>query len=147
MRAGEIMSTGAATVRPDATIVEAARMMVEHRVSGLPVVDENGRLVGIVTEGDFLRADNAERQSIINVLIGGMPAHELEIIRVEQIMTRNPITVDVETSLKTLVPLMQQHNVKRLPIVKEGKIVGIVSRANLIMALVRKAWAHDATRP
>jgi CBS domain-containing protein len=55
MKVGNIMTTGAATVRPDASLAEAARIMVEHRISGLPVVDASGRLVGVITEGDFLR--------------------------------------------------------------------------------------------
>jgi CBS domain-containing protein len=147
MRAGDIMTTGAATVRPDASIVEAARMMVEHRISGLPVVDGQGKLVGIVTEGDFLRTDDGGRPRIIEVATGGMSAGELMIRRVEEIMSRDPITAGVETSLEEVVALMEQHSVKRLPIVTEGKVVGILSRANLIMALVRKAWSHDATRP
>jgi CBS domain-containing protein len=68
------------------------------------------------------------------------------IRRVDEVMTRNAIVAGVETSLEEVVALMEQHSVKRLPIVAEGKVVGILSRANLIMALVRKAWSHHAMR-
>jgi CBS domain-containing protein len=140
MKAGDVMTTGAATVRPDVSIVDAAKTMVEHRISGLPVVDGQGKLVGVVTEGDFLRANNNDgRLLIIEVATGGMSASELMKRRVEEIMTRDPITAGVETALKDVVALMQQHSVKRLPIVAEGKVVGILSRANLIMAMMRKA--------
>ena len=61
MNAGDVMTTGAATVRPDKSLAEAGRILVEHRISGLPVVDADGRLVGVVTEHHFLRQDNGER--------------------------------------------------------------------------------------
>ena len=138
MRTGDIMTTGAATVRPDASIVDAAKLMVDHRISGLPVVDKQGKLVGIITEGDFLRANYGGRLLITEVATGGMSTSELMKRTVEEIMSRDPITAEVETSLEDVVALMKQHSVKRLPIVKEGKVVGILSRANLIMALTRK---------
>lgn len=139
MRTGDIMTTGAATVRPDASIVDAAKIMVDHRISGLAVVDENRKLIGIITEGDFLRANNGGRPLIIEVATGGISTSELMKRRVEQFMTRDPISAGVETSLEDVVALMQQHGVKRLPIVAEDKVVGILSRANLIMVLMRKA--------
>jgi CBS domain-containing protein len=140
MKAGEVMTTGAATIRPDATAAEAARLMVEHRISGVPVVDAGGQLVGIVTEGDFLRPEPEARPRLLDILTRtDASARELMARRVEDIMTRDPITAGVETPLDQAVDMMNLHNVKRLPVVAEGKVVGIVSRANLILAMLRKA--------
>jgi CBS domain-containing protein len=139
MKAGDVMTTGAATVRPDAPVAEAARLMVEHRISGVPVVDTKGKLVGIVTEGDFLRADSGGKPRLLDILTRGGSAGELNSRRVEELMTREPVTIAAETPVEEVVALMHRHNVKRLPVVTQGKVVGIVSRANLLMALLRKA--------
>jgi CBS domain-containing protein len=140
MKAGDVMTTGAATVRPDAPVAEAARLMVEHRISGLPVVDGD-ELVGIVTEGDFLRPDPGGKPRLLDVLASGgaVAADELHSRRVAELMTRDPVTIAAETPVEEIVALMHRHNVKRLPVVTQGKVVGIVSRANLLMALLRKA--------
>ena len=142
MKAGEVMTTGAATVRPDASLAEAARILIEHRISGLPVVNASGKLVGIVTEHDFLRKENGSRPRWLDVLLtstGHIAARELHDRRVEDVMSRSPVSVGVETSVKELLELMQQHRVKRIPVVSNDKIVGIVSRANLLLALTRIA--------
>lgn len=146
MKAGDVMTTGAATVRPDAPLAEAARVMVEYRISGLPVVDAAGRLVGIITESDFLRRPDGGRERWISVLLRGddarITAKELQGRRVEEVMTRNPVTVGAETPLEEVLDLMEQKRIKRVPVVRDGKVAGIVSRANLIQALMRRA-----TRP
>jgi CBS domain-containing protein len=142
MKAGEVMTTGAATVRPDASLAEAARILIDHRISGLPVVDASGKLVGIVTEHDFLRKENGSRPRWLDVLLtsaGQIAARELHDRRVEDVMSRNPVSVGVETPVEELLELMEQHRVKRIPIVSNEKVVGIVSRANLLLALSRRA--------
>jgi CBS domain-containing protein len=142
MNAGDVMTTGAATIRPDAPLTDALRLMLEHHISGLPVLDRQDKLVGIITEGDFLRGDQRQKPRVLEILASGtMPAGELNIRRVEELMTRNPITIAVDTSLEDIVRLMDRHKVKRLPVVTAGKIVGIVSRSNLLAALLRKAQA------
>lgn len=143
MKAGDVMSTGAATVRPDAVLADAVRVMVEHRISGLPVVDAQARLVGILTEGDFLRPDQGRKPRVVDILVSGgtMTPHDLNTRRVAEFMTPNPVTITAETSLEEIVELMNRHNVKRLPVVTQGKVVGIVSRSNLLLALLRKAQA------
>lgn len=142
MKAGDVMTTGAATVRPDASLAEAGRIMVEHRISGLPVVDDTGKLVGIITESDFLRRDDGKRPRWIDVLLSEsnaqITAKQLHDRRVEHAMSRNPISVDVRTPVEELIDLMERHGIKRVPIVADGRIVGIVSRANLVVALLRK---------
>lgn len=142
MKAGDLMTTGAATIRDDAPVVNAARMMSEHRISGLPVVDAQGKLVGIITEGDFLGADEGRGPRLVDVLTGTMSPGELLTRRVADIMTPDPVTAGIETTVEEVVALMRDNKVKRLPIVTEGRVVGILSRANLVMALVRKAWSH-----
>jgi CBS domain-containing protein len=143
MKVGNIMTTGAATIRPDASLAEAARIMVEHRISGLPVVDASGRLVGVVTEGDFLRREDGDRPRWISVLLSDagaqVTAKQLHERRVEETMSRNPISVGVEASVEEVVQLMERHRIKRVPVVAEGKVIGIVSRANLLLAATRRA--------
>jgi CBS domain-containing protein len=142
MNAGDVMTTGAATVRPDSSLADAARLMIEHRISGLPVVDAQGRLAGIITEGDFLRPDQKHKPNLMEVLAsGGALAGELNSRRVADLMTADPITIAVDTPVEVIAALMNRRGVKRLPVVTQGKVVGIVSRSNLLLALLRKADA------
>ena len=142
MKAGEVMSTGAATIRPEASLADAARLLTQHRISGLPVVDAGGELVGVITEDDLLRRSDGRRPRWFNILLddgaGRITARELEEVRVQEVMSTPPISVDIETDVEDLVEIMQRHGVKRLPVLAQGKIVGIVSRANLLEALVRR---------
>ena len=146
MRAGDVMTTGAATVHPDVSLAEAARILIENRISGVPVVDGEGTLVGVVTEHDFLRRENGERPRWLDVILseeaGQITGRELRERRVQDVMSVNPVFVGVETPLEVVFELMQGHGVKRLPVVNTGKVVGIVSRANLLEAIMRKT---DAT--
>lgn len=142
MKVGHVMTTGAATIRPDASLAEAARLMVEHRISGLPVVDGSGHLVGVLTEGDFLRRADGDRPRWISVLLSEdaqITAEQLHGRRVEEAMSRNPISVGAEASVDEVVELMERNGIKRVPVVADGKVIGIVSRANLLLALMRRA--------
>jgi CBS domain-containing protein len=142
MKAGDVMTTGAATVRPDAPLVEAAQLMVQHQISGLPVVDATDRLGGLVTENDFLRAGASGKPRLLEMLTtAGTETDELKARRVDDLMTREPITVSAETPLEDVINLMHRHNVRRLPVVADGKVVGIVSRGNLLRALLRRSMA------
>jgi len=142
MKAGEVMTTGAATVRPDAPLLEAARLMIQHQISGLPVVDAEDRLVGLVTENDFLRSGENGQPRLIDMLAkAGTDQDELNLRRVDDLMTREPITISAEMPLEDVIALMLKHAVRRLPVVADGKVVGIVSRANLLRALLRRSLA------
>jgi CBS domain-containing protein len=147
MKAADIMTLGAATIRPDASIAQAAQLMLQYRISGLPVVDAAGNLVGIVTEGDLLRRAESgteqKRPRWLEFLLGpGKLADEYvhtHSRRVEDVMSRDVVTVSQEASTSEAVEQMERHGVKRIPVVREGKVVGIISRANLLRGLARLA--------
>jgi CBS domain-containing protein len=149
MRAHQIMTRQVITVRPDTTIVEAAGIMLQNHVSGLPVVDASGKLVGIVSEGDFLRraeiGTQRKRGRWLKFLLGPGSAaidfvHE-QGRKVGEVMTPEPFTVTEETLLEEIVQLMEKNNVKRLPVMRSDQIVGIVSRSNLLQAVAGLARA------
>ena len=125
------------------SIYEAVQLMLQNRISGLPVVDGAGALVGIVTEGDFLRraeTGTERRRSPWLEFIVGPGALARDYIRsharkVDEVMTCEVRTVTEDTALEEVVALMEKHRIKRLPVMRGSKLVGIVSRANLLHAL------------
>jgi CBS domain-containing protein len=147
MQVSDVMTVNVISVPAQATILEAARTMLRNRVSGLPVVDGEGRLVGMVTEGDFLRRSEIgterRRPKWLEFVLGpGRMAEDYVRAagrKVDDVMTRDPVAVCEDDSLQTVVELMERRRVKRFPVLREGKIVGIVSRANLMAALVSLA--------
>src|SRR6185295_19945982 len=143
MKAADIMTTHPITVRPDSSVVEAVRLMLQHRFSGLPVVDAAGGVVGVVTEGDLLRRTETgtqrQRSRWIEFFVGPGKLAE-EYVRasgrkVEDVMTHSVQTISGDVPLDDIVNLMERHRIKRLPVVHDGKLVGIVTRANLLHAL------------
>jgi CBS domain-containing protein len=148
MRAHQIMSRPVITVIPETTIVEAANTMLQKHVSGLPVVDATGKLVGMLSEGDFIRrgeiGTQRRRGRFLKFILGPGKAasdfvHE-HGRKVSEIMTTEPLlTVGEETPLEKIVALMETNNVKRLPVMRDGKVVGIVSRSNLLQAVASLA--------
>ena len=153
MRAHQIMTRQVITVTPETTIPEAANTMLQRHISGLPVVDAAGKLVGIVSEGDFIRRSEIgtqrQRGRFMKFILGaGKEAtdfvHE-HGRKIAEIMTPEPIAISEETDLEKIVELMEKNDVKRLPVVREGKLVGIVSRANLLQAVA--SLAHEIPDP
>lgn len=147
MQAKDIMSRDVVTVAPDDTILHAIRLMLQHKVSGLPVVDAGGNLAGIVTEGDFLRRIETEtirrRPRWVEFLMGPGPLAD-EYTRaagrfVSEVMTRDVVSATAETELQDVVDLMDRHHVKRLPVVSGTRVIGIVTRQNLLRALVTQS--------
>ena len=143
MRAGDVMTREVISIGSDATAMQAVALMLKHGISGLPVVDSNGIVVGLITEGDFLRraelGTRPRRARWLEFLIGpGRLASEYVRAcgrKVMEIMTPTPHTVAESMPLEEVVQLMERHRIKRLPVVREGKLVGIVSRADLVRAL------------
>lgn len=153
MRAHQIMTHSVATIAPDATILEAANLMLQRHVSGLPVVDAAGKLVGIVSEGDFIRRSEIgtqrKRGRWLRLLLGSS-ATATDYVRengrkVSEVMTAEPVTVAEDATLAEIVKAMESNGVKRLPVMKDGKLVGIVTRANLLQAVA--GLARDIPDP
>ena len=147
MRAHQIMTRSVVTVSPETTIVDAANLMLQRHVSGLPVVDTGGKLVGIVSEGDFIRRSEIgtgrKRGRWLRFILGpGKSASDFvheHGRKVSEVMTSSPLTITEDTSLAEIVELMEKNHVKRLPVVRGENIVGIVSRANLLQAVASLA--------
>jgi len=143
MQVRDVMTRNVISVAPEQSVLEAARLMLDNRISGLPVLDAGGKLVGIVTEGDFLRrgelGTQRQRPKWLEFLIGpGRLADEYVHYsgrKVEEVMTPDPYTVTEDDALETVVELMERRHVKRLPVLRDGRLVGIISRANLMDAL------------
>src|ERR1700732_1902368 len=147
MRAHQIMTRPVITVPSETTIVEAANTMLQKHVSGLPVTDATGKLVGIVPEGDCIPRSELgtprKRGRFLKFILGpGQAAtdfvHE-HGRKVAEIMTPQPLTITEDTALQQIVELMEKNNVKRLPVMRGDSIVGIVSRANLLQAVASLA--------
>jgi CBS domain-containing protein len=153
MQVRDVMTQKVISIGADEATLKAARVMLQNKVSGLPVVDADGNLVGIVTEGDFLRrgelGTQRQRPKWLEFLIGpGRLADEYVHAsgrRVREVMTDDPCTVREDDALEKVVDLMERRRIKRLPVMRDGKVVGIVSRSNLMHALV--SLARDAEAP
>lgn len=145
MRAGDVMTADVVTVTPETSVRDVARIMLERRISGVPVV-ENGRLVGLVSEGDLIgRAElsserhpqaadpkaTAEENARAYIKAHGMKAAD--------IMSRDVVTIDEHEPLDRIAALFEARGIKRAPVLRHGKLVGIVSRANLLQGLAAAA--------
>ena len=155
MRVHQIMTRKVTTVKADMPIVEAANLMLNHHISGLPVVGDTGKLVGIVSEGDFIRRSEIgtqrKRGRWLKVLLGPGPSgsefvHE-QGRKVGEIMTPGVDlhTVTEDMLLEDVVQLMERQNVKRLPVVRGESLVGIVTRSDLLRAVA--SLARDVKEP
>jgi CBS domain-containing protein len=144
MKASEVMTKRVISIAANASIVQAIRTMLKNRISGLPVVNRSGKLVGIISEGDLLHRHEIGTEIKRNAWLDAMFGPEQSAndyvrahgITVGEVMTRMPVvTVSEDTSLDQVVHLMERHRIKRLPVLRDGKIVGIISRANLMQVL------------
>ncbi|AMV47714.1 CBS domain-containing protein [Paraburkholderia caribensis] len=153
MRAIDVMTTSVIFAHPDMTVQEAARTLAEQHISGMPVVDEKGGLVGMITEGDLLhRAEigtGMPKRAWWLDLLASTRELASEYVRehshkVSDLMTTAVVVVDEDTSVGEIAELLERHRIKRVPVVKDGRITGLVSRANLIRALASIVAAPDA---
>lgn len=153
MLAYQVMTKDVITVTPHTSIEDAAKIMLKTHISGLPVVDDGGQLVGIVTESDFLRryeiGTERRRPSWLQFFVSlNKSAHEFVRERgrkVEDIMTAEPVTVDENTPLSKIVSLMEKNSIKRLPVLSGRTLKGIVTRSNLLQAVA--SMAHEVPEP
>ena len=138
MQARDVMTTGVTTIHPDATVREAAQLMLERRVSGLPVVDGKERLVGMVSEGDLMRrrelGSAAPRSWWLRFFAEEAARDYLKTHgeAVRDVMTSPVVSVRRATPLHEVARLLEEHRIKRVPVVDGGRLVGIVSRADLV---------------
>ena len=139
------MTRRVAMVAPDTPILDAVKLMIAHRVSGLPVVDAGGHVVGIISEHDLLRHRDGDADK--------QPAHWMQLMiehpervaelaqfqnrKVSEVMTPDPVTVAPYASLAQACRLIEDRGIKRLPVVQDGKLVGIIARADLVRALAK----------
>jgi CBS domain-containing protein len=149
MNAAQVMTRQPITAGPTMSVREIAKLLLEHRISAAPVVDASGALLGIVSEGDLVGRrdiDRDERASWwLEMLAEGedIAPELLAYVRsggrsVRDLMTRKVVTVEEETSLSEVARLLEQHHVKRVPVLRQGRVVGIVSRADLVRTLAHE---------
>src|SRR5579864_4279182 len=144
MNVADVMTQKVITVTTETTIADAAGLMLEHRISGLPVVDEGGAVVGVVTEGDLLRrietgTERRHSRWLEFLITPGRLAEDYSRAnarKVGEVMTAEVVAAAPRTSLAEVVRLMERHHIKRLPVIESGRLAGIVSRANLVRALL-----------
>lgn len=117
MIARDIMTRTVYTIRPEATAQEVAQLLADHRISGVPVVDERTNIIGIVTEADIISKVTREG------------------LTVADLMSREVIAVDEEMSASDIAALLTRRRIKRVPVVREGKLTGIVSRGDIVRAV------------
>jgi CBS domain-containing protein len=153
MNVSDVMTNNPVTTGLQASLGEAADLMVKHRISGLPVVDAAGRLVGMVTEGDLLRrvelgTGGRTPGRLSQFFAPGRAAEDYVRTHgrvISEIMTEKVISVAPDTSLAEVVQIMESQQVKRLPVLQGERLVGIVSRADLLRALFRLLQVRTVT--
>jgi CBS domain-containing protein len=143
MRAGDIMVSPVVTLYPSLSVRNAAKTFLERHISGAPVVDDDGTMVGIVSEGDLLHrveTDTERNRSSWLRLLTADEALAAEYVKarartVADVMTRNVISVTTDTPLKDIAEVLERNSIKRVPVLASGRLVGIITRSNLIQVL------------
>jgi CBS-domain-containing membrane protein len=154
MRAEELMTMDVVTARPETEVSEVAWRLVKNRVSALPVVDADRRILGIISEGDLMRRPDAagtERHpSWWLSMLADPKQRAREYVkahgrRAKDVMTREVITVSPDTPMEEIAKILEKHHIKRVPVLRDGELVGIVSRANLLRGLIARKAAGPAS--
>jgi CBS domain-containing protein len=143
VRVEDFMTRQVVTITPDTTFLAAARLMLEHRVGGLPVVDASGRMIGVFSESDLLREEAEDGSPWLQMMVGrdGEPAKPMQLNarKVSDAMTRELITIAPDASIAQACRLLHEHRLRRLPVVESGKLVGMIARADLVRAVAVSA--------
>ena len=150
--AADIMTTNVKTVSPDASVAEVARVLSDNGISAAPVCDDQGKVIGMLSEGDLLRpvshGSSVRRSWWLNLLAEGTDLApqfadyiRLDNRRARDLMQTGVITAAEGTTAPELADLLTQHHIKRVPVLCDGKLVGIVSRADLVRAMARSPEA------
>lgn len=147
MQAQDVMTTNVITVRLDTEIKEIAALLLKHRISAVPVIDADQGVLGIVSEGDVIRraengTDNRHSWWLQDLFATRNKAEEYIKThgrKASEVMTQNVITVEKETPLHEIARLLEKHRIKRVPVTDDSKLVGIVSRANILHGLAAQS--------
>jgi len=143
MKASDVMVRDVVTVKPDTAVADVVQLLTKHDVSAVPVVDDDGLVIGIVSEADLVRREEIETEKhrpwwLEAVTPAATLANEFAKShgrRVSEVMSNHVVSASEETSLEEIATLLERHRIKRVPILRNGKLMGIVSRSNLIQAL------------
>lgn len=152
MQARDLMTTDVVTVKPDTPVADIARLLIERNISAAPVVDDGGRVLGMVSEGDLLVRPEIGTERPRAWWLSLLTSSEDEARdyvkthgrRAEHVMTRDVVTVSEDASIGSIARLLEQKRIKRVPVVKDGKLVGIVSRADILRALAARGAEQAA---
>jgi CBS domain-containing protein len=147
LKAKDIMSREVITASPGDEVFEAARKMIENRVNGLPVVDEEGKLTGIITQSDLIVQQKTLRlPSVFTILDGIVPLtsaksledeiRKISALKVEEAMTDKPISVGPETDIQDIANIMVEKKFHTVPVVEEGKLLGVVGKEDVLGTLL-----------
>jgi CBS domain-containing protein len=155
MRATEVMRCAFATVKTDTTLIDAARLLLETNQRGLPVLGDDGELIGIISEGDLLHRDELGVrppagnwfEQMLGVEEGGPIRERMRALRVGTIMTPDPVCVDQDATVDDVITKMDVRRVGQIPVISAvGRVIGIVSRVQLISALERSLKTTDRSQ-
>ena len=143
MLATDVMRSSFATIKPTANVLDAVQLLLETDQRGLPVINDDGDLVGMISEGDFLHRDELGvnppfgnwLESLLGIAENTPERERMRSLRVAPLMSSAPITVDVEASIGDVVAQMDVYDVSQVPVICAGAVVGIVSRRELLAAL------------
>ncbi len=154
MKAADVMVKDVITVKPDSSVDDAIKLLVEHDFSALPVVDDTDHMVGIISESDLMRrpeiGTEKQRQWWMEAITPAATlAHEFAKAhgqRVHEVMSKHVVSASEDTPLGEIATLLERKRIKRIPILRDGKLVGVVSRSNLIQALASsRNGSHGTT--
>ena len=152
MLSKDVMTTPVVSVLPETTVREIAKLLLKRGISAVPVVDPDGKLLGIVSEGDLLRRTETGTERHASwwlTMIGNADTVHDYIgshgTRAADVMTREIVSVNETATLAAVATLLEKHRIKRVPVLRDGKVIGIVSRANLLQGLAAQPPATPAT--
>ena len=149
LKAKDIMTKDVITVKPEATVEELARLLMNNRISGVPVTDDKKRLIGIVTENDLIRQNKRLHiPTVIRlfdafILLGSGRMEEeikkMAAATVDEICTRKVLSITEETTLDEIATIMAEQHIHLLPVLRENTVVGIVGKADMVRAMTHEA--------
>ena len=158
MQARDIMTSAVVTVTPENTVKDLALLLVEHRISAAPVVDPDRHVVGIVSEGDLLHRTEIDTEKtrtrkswwleLLGTDEGAGDYIKSHARTVGEIMSRDPVCVKEDTPIADIAAILESRHIKRVPVLRDGRLVGVVSRSNLVQALASAegtAYAEDTS--